>query len=211
MGSPAENYVWEQLDRFLDTEFSYKNGEKIKIICTCIDTGGHFTQEVYQYVKPREIKRIFGIKGQGGDGKSFISKPTKTNRMGISLFVLGINSGKETILSRLKIDLPGPKYMHFPDNVESGYDEAYFKGITSEVKTTVWEKGKRKTVWKTIGTKRNEPLDIMCEVLPCFRQALFQPIKKSHNNSFLPLRQSVPFRNPSCVWIELWKRLHPQR
>ena len=160
MGSPAENYVWEQLDRFLDTEFSYKNGEKIKIICTCIDTGGHFTQEVYQYVKPREIKRIFGIKGQGGDGKSFISKPTKTNRMGISLFVLGVNSGKETILSILKIDLPGSKYMHFPDNVERGYDEAYFKGITSEVKTTVWEKGKRKTVWKTIGTKRNEPLDI---------------------------------------------------
>ena len=50
--------------------------------------------------------------------------------------------------------------MHFPDNVERGYDEAYFKGITSEVKTTVWEKGKKKTMWKTIGTKRNEPLDI---------------------------------------------------
>ncbi len=160
MGSPGENYVWNQLDRFLDSEFSYKNGEKIKIICTCIDTGGHFTQEVYQYVKPREIKRIFGIKGQGGDGKSFISKPTRTNRMQISLFTIGVNTGKETILSRLKIDLPGSKYMHYPDSPERGYDEVYFKGLTSEVKTTIWEKGVRKTVWKSIGTKRNEPLDI---------------------------------------------------
>ena len=50
--------------------------------------------------------------------------------------------------------------MHFPSNVDRGYDEAYFKGLTSEVKTTVWEKGVKKTIWKVIGTKRNEPLDL---------------------------------------------------
>ena len=159
MGSPAESYVWDQLDDFLDKEFSYKNGEKIKILCTCIDTGGHYTQETYQFVKPREIKRVFGVKGQGGDGKSFVSKPSKTNRMQISLFTIGVNTGKETIMARLKMDLPGEKYMHFPDDVERGYDEAYFKGLTAEVKTKVWEKGVKKTIWKVVGTKRNEPLD----------------------------------------------------
>ena len=80
--------------------------------------------------------------------------------MQISLFTIGVNTVKETILSRLKIDLPGSKYMHYPDSPERGYDEVYFKGLTSEVKTTIWEKGVRKTVWKSIGTKRNEPLDI---------------------------------------------------
>ena len=160
MGSPAEQYVWDRLDEILDKEYSYKNGEKIKILCACIDTGGHFTQEVYQFIKPREIKRVFGIKGRGGDGVSYLSKPRKTDRVGISLFTIGVNTGKETILSRLKIDMEGARYMHFPSNEERGYDETYFKGLTAEVKVTVFDKGVRKTVWKTVGTKRNEPLDI---------------------------------------------------
>lgn len=152
--------MWEQLDRFLETEFSYADGEKIRILCTCIDTGGHYTQEAYQYIKPREFRRVFGIKGKGGDGVAFVSKPSRTNRMQISLFTLGVNTGKETILARLKIEEPGSMYMHFPNNVDRGYDEAYFKGLTSEVKTTVWEKGVKKTIWKVVGTKRNEPLDL---------------------------------------------------
>ena len=160
IGSPGAHDVWDQLDRFLDTEFTYGNGDKIKILCTCIDTGGHHTIEAYQFIKPREFKRIFGIKGMGGDGKAFVSKPTKTNRLQISLFSLGVNTGKETILSRLKIEEKGPLYMHFPSEVERGYDETYFKGLTSEVKITVWEKGIKKTIWKVVGTKRNEPLDL---------------------------------------------------
>lgn len=160
IGSPVQNDVWNQLDRFLDTEFSYANGEKIRIVCTCIDTGGHYTQEAYQFIKPREFKRIFGIKGRGGDGVQFVSKPSRTNRMQIALFTLGVNSGKETIMSMLKIKNPGPRYMHFPSEIEKGYDETYFKGLTSEVKTTVWEKGIKKTIWKVVGTKRNEPLDL---------------------------------------------------
>lgn len=160
IGSPGGLDVWEQLDRFLDKEFSYQNGEKIKILCTCIDTGGHYTQESYQFIKPREFRRIFGIKGKGGDGMAFVSKPSRTNRMQISLFTLAVNTGKETILSSLKVQDVGSRYMHFPKNVERGYDESYFKGLTSEVKTTIWEKGVKKTIWKVIGTKRNEPLDL---------------------------------------------------
>ena len=63
-------------------------------------------------------------------------------------------------MARLRIDFPGPRYMHFPDNAERGYDETYFKGLTAEVKITTFEKGVRKTKWVVTGTKRNEPLDI---------------------------------------------------
>ena len=160
IGSPAEDFVWEQLDRFLDTEFEYATGDKIKILCTCIDTGGHYTDEVYRFVKPREFKRIYGVKGIGGDGKILVDRPSRTNKGGIALFILGVNTGKETILSRLKINDIGPKYMHYPSEIEKGYNETYFKGLTSEVKTTVWHKGVKKTEWKVMGTKRNEPLDL---------------------------------------------------
>lgn len=160
IGSSAQPDVWEQLDRFLDSEFSYANGNKIKILCTCIDTGGHYTQESYEFIKPREIKRVFGIKGKGGDGIAFVSRPSRNNRMQISLFTIGVNTGKETIMARLKLKEGEPGYMHFPTGIERGFDDAYFKGLTSEVKTTVWEKGVKKTVWKVVGTKRNEPLDL---------------------------------------------------
>lgn len=160
IGNPAETHVWSQLERFLDIEFTYSNGQKIKIICTCIDTGGNHTMSTYGFVKPREIKRIFGVKGGSVEGKPFITRPTKTNKGQISLFVLNTDTGKETIMARLRIDLPGPRYMHFPDNAERGYDETYFKGLTAEVKITTFEKGVRKTKWVVTGTKRNEPLDI---------------------------------------------------
>ena len=160
IGNPVETHVWNQLERFLDTEFTYSNGQKIKIICTCIDTGGNHTMSTYGFVKPREIKRIFGVKGGSVEGKPFITRPTKTNKGQISLFVLNTDTGKETIMARLRIDFPGPRYMHFPDNAERGYDETYFKGLTAEVKITTFEKGVRKTKWVVTGTKRNEPLDI---------------------------------------------------
>ncbi|QXW65648.1 phage terminase large subunit family protein [Streptobacillus moniliformis] len=159
-GNPGKKNVWEQLDRYLDTEFSYKNGEKIKILCTCIDTGGHYTNEAYEFIKPREFKRIFGIKGSSQEYAPFIKRPTKTNKGQISLFSLGVSTGKETIMSRLKIDIPGPRYMHFPDDVERGYTETYFKGLTSENKVVTFEKGIRKVKWKVVGDKRNEPLDL---------------------------------------------------
>ncbi|WP_155732332.1 terminase gpA endonuclease subunit [Streptobacillus moniliformis] len=159
-GNPGKKNVWEQLDRYLDTEFSYKNGEKIKILCTCIDTGGHYTNEAYEFIKPREFKRIFGIKGSSQEAAPFIKRPTKTNKGQISLFSLGVSTGKETIMSRLKIDIPGPRYMHFPDDIERGYTETYFKGLTSENKVVTFEKGIRKVKWKIVGDKRNEPLDL---------------------------------------------------
>ena len=50
--------------------------------------------------------------------------------------------------------------MHFPNNPKRGYDEVYFKGLTSEIKVVTFSKGQVKIEWKTIGDKRNEPLDI---------------------------------------------------
>ena len=35
-----------------------------------------------------------------------------------------------------------------------------------------------------VGISDNQPFNIMGEILPCFRQALFKPIKESHNSSF---------------------------
>lgn len=160
MGNPALPYVWNELDQILLKDYSCQNGEKIRVACACVDTGGHHTDDVYKYVKAREQLNIFGIKGSGEAGRPLISRPSKNNKGGISLFVLGVNTGKDTIMSNLKVKEPGAKYMHYPNNPKRGYDEVYFKGLTSEIKVVTFSKGQAKIEWKTVGDKRNEPLDI---------------------------------------------------
>lgn len=69
------------------------------------------------------------------------------------------------VYQRLKHEPPerkGPNYCHFPLNEEAGYDEVYFRGLTSEKAVVRFRKGRSVTVWelKDSSYKRNEPLDL---------------------------------------------------
>jgi phage terminase large subunit GpA-like protein len=162
-GDPGQQVVWDQLDAFLLKDWFTPNGVKLTISATCIDSGGHYTQEVYDFCKAREYRRIFAVKGKGGSGVPFIYK---TSKVGIKkdtyLFIIGVNEGKDTIYSRLKIEEPEkPGYCHFPLNVEKGYDEAYFIGLTSEYKKPKRVNGSIRYEWvKRSSNIRNEPLDL---------------------------------------------------
>lgn len=146
--------IWSRLDEYLSSIFYYNDGTPINIACTCIDTG-YLAEEVYKFVKSRELKRIFGIKGIGGFDKATVGKPKKTSREGINLFPLGVDSLKDKVYGRLKIDFMGPGYCHFPTEQIKGYDEDYFKSLCSEKRVT---RG-NKLVWVK-KRKRNEGLDL---------------------------------------------------
>ena len=135
--------------------FKKENGEDIPIRCTCIDSGGHYTQAVYNFVRPRERKRIFAIKGVGGEGRPIISRPSKNNIGKIRLFSVGVDTTKELIYARLRISEPGPGYCHFPNR----YDDEYFLQLTAEQVVMRFSKGFRKREWKKVRT-RNEALDL---------------------------------------------------
>lgn len=160
VGDPGQNIVWSQLDRYLQKEFHYPNGDRLLISATCIDSGGHHTDDVYSFCKVREHKRIYAIKGKGGAGIPFIHKFSRNNKQNVLLFILGVDSGKETLLSRLKVEFEKTAgYCHFPIEEEKGYNQRYFKALTSERKVIRYYKGQRKIEWKKKG-KRNEALDI---------------------------------------------------
>ena len=59
MGNPGATQVWHDLDEFLQRQWLYEDGRAIGIAGTCVDSGGHHTQEVYEFTKPRETRRIF--------------------------------------------------------------------------------------------------------------------------------------------------------
>lgn len=73
-----------------------------------------------------------------------------------------MDAGKALLYQRLRHNTKGPNYCHFPANEEAGYDETYFKGLTSEKMVVRFRKGRSVTVWelKDSKYKRNEPLDL---------------------------------------------------
>lgn len=154
--------VWEDLDIFLQQTFNKPDGTKLKIICTCIDSGGHFTNQVYKFCKERFRRKVFAIKGSNDSAAAYIQKPTKSNREQAYLFTIGVDTGKSWLMDRLKLEKEGPGYCHFPKEENKGYDEKYFKGLTSEKKVLEYKKGRPYFVWKVkdMGVhKRNEALD----------------------------------------------------
>lgn len=158
MGSPGMTSTWQLLLDKLTKSYSFKNGTSLTVACTCIDSGGHFTGEVYKFCKENEYRRIFAIKGKGGPGINYIFKVSRTKKENAALFTLGVDNGKSKIMSRLKIKEIGPGYCHFPK--DRGYDRTYFKGLMSERIVRKKVNGQIKLVWEKIGDTKNEPLDV---------------------------------------------------
>lgn len=154
-GDPSGPVVWRDLDEFLYQVFEHEYGEDMPVRATCIDSGGHHTQSVYKYVSTREGRRIFAIKGVGGEGKPMVGKPSKNNIGKIKLFPVGVDTIKYELFSRFKITEPGPGYCHFPE----GRDPEYYKQLTAEKIATKYHKGfARREFVKT--RTRNEALDV---------------------------------------------------
>jgi phage terminase large subunit GpA-like protein len=161
-GDLMSERVWSDLDQFLLQTFQKLDGSKLPITSVCIDSGGHHTNEVYKFTKERWERRVWAIKGKGGQDVPYIRDPSKNNRAKTPLFIIGVDAGKSLIYQRLKHETKGPNYCHFPLNEEAGYTEEYFKGLTAEQMVVRFRKGRPTIMWeiKDPKQKRNEPLDL---------------------------------------------------
>ena len=159
--SNLQHQVWADLDAFLAQTFQKPDGTRMKIICTCVDSGGHRANQVYKFCKARFNRRIFAIKGSNDSAAAYIQKPTKSNREQAYLFTLGVDTGKSLLLERLQVEEEGPGYCHFPKEENKGYGESYFIGLTAEKQVLVYKKGRPFFEWriKDAAHKRNEALD----------------------------------------------------
>ncbi len=182
LGAPDTPEVWAQLDEQLDREYRFKNGMALIVPRTFIDSGGHYTKEVYDYCQRRIARQRFAIKGASTPGVPIIYKYTKGTATGnrtIPLVLIGTDSGKQYIMDRLAIDVPGPKYFHYPlDKKENeaineilwnrGYDDIYFRGLIAEQRVARKKNGRIVWQWENIAKdKRNEPLDLRVYNLAC--------------------------------------------
>lgn len=164
MGRPDADETWQQLDEVINHIYRFEDGLGLKISLTFIDEGGHFTQEVRYRCYSRMGKKVFAIKGRGGESIPYTSPPKKQqiviNQRYIGstwVYELGVDAGKQLIMDSLHVLSPGPRYSHFPKRDD--YAVAYFKGLLSE-HLVYDEKKKHPWQWQKIpGHERNEVLD----------------------------------------------------
>lgn len=158
-GDPTTPAFWSALDDALSRTFRHPSGMTLRVEAGCIDSGGHFTQQVYDFCRPLAARKVYAIKGGDGPGRPLWPlRGTKNAGKQITVFVLGVDQGKDTFYRSLAIKEPGPSYCHFPKRPEV-YNKTHFDGLTAEkaiLKTN--KKGFTHYEWEKVHV-RNEPLD----------------------------------------------------
>ena len=143
----------QDLDNYLvNRVYTRVDGFKMKVLGSAIDTGGHRTKAVYEYVKHRLPNKIFGIKGASTPNAPVVNKQlhdiTKNDS---NLFIVGTTTIKDDFYARLGITDKGYNYVHFP--TLDVIDKKFFNMLTAEKRD---DKGKYIKV-----RTRNEAIDCM--------------------------------------------------
>jgi phage terminase large subunit GpA-like protein len=207
-GDPSSPAVWQDMDSILSQQFEREDDSILMIRAACVDSGGHHTNSVYNYVRPREGKRIFAIKGVGGEGKPLVGKPGRNNIGKIKLFPIGVDTAKDVLFSRMRITEPGPGYMHFP---LSRSDE-YFRQLTAEKLVTRYHKGFARREWVKI-RPRNEALDVRVYAMAALGilnlniNAMADRVMMKHENPPEPKQSPQPKRNSRQTggFVQSWR------
>lgn len=164
-GSPQRGEVWNGIDALLARKWAYKNGRRLTISRTAIDSGdGKVTDTVYAYCRSRIARGVFAIKGANREHAPPIMRSRNAREK--HLIIVGVDGIKSDMMAALAIRTPGPGYIHFPMDEDGlparGIDERYFDMLTSEKRIFVRDKkGFPSHEWHLPSGKFNESWDTL--------------------------------------------------
>lgn len=165
MGDPSRPEIWRQLENLLLSPIQHESGGQLRVTSVAIDSGGHFTSEVYAFARENRHRHWNAIRGASTRGKAAIAKPSKvdinfkgqTLKKGAQVYVLGVDTIKTTLFARLKHSEPGPGFLHF--NAELPGE--YYEQLTAEKQMTRFVRGFAVREWTKKSGARNEALDCL--------------------------------------------------
>lgn len=156
-GDPSRPELWKRLEeRLFEQTYQHESGVMLKIAATGLDTGGHYTQQAYDFAWKHRARRVYAIKGSSKRGAPIAPRPSKAGARKQDLYVIGTDTAKDMIYARADITEPGAGYHHFP--VKPIFNEQYFQGFTAEEKKTKYKNGFPYMEYAKI-YQRNEPID----------------------------------------------------
>ena len=155
--TPSNPDTWLQLNEILQSRWNTEDGYPLKIMATCIDSGGHHTHQVYSFCQPKAANNVWAIKGANGSRPIWPLRASRSKaHKGFSVRVIGVDTIKELLHARLKNDVVGAGYCHFPTN----YQREWFVQLTSEGRAMTYDRsGQLVRRWVKRPGARNEALD----------------------------------------------------
>lgn len=157
-GDPTKPEVWEALDELLLRPIVNRFGISMKISAVAVDSG-YLPDEVLKFVRPREQRSVFAVKGSSTPGHQAIGTAQRQDRnargkqlkRGVKAWLVGSDTIKQTIFLWLQADGPlGDMHrrVHFSDELP----DEYYTQLCAEI----YDPHKRKWVKQQT---RNEALD----------------------------------------------------
>lgn len=161
-GDLTQPHIWNQLYKRLTRTFTTPNGSLIDPSIRMIDSGGHYTDQVYQFCKESGSREFVAIKGASQSGKPIVTWPKNRNDHGVYLAMIGTDTAKETLHSRLVQTVEAETahaagMFHWP--VSDDFPKQYFEQLLNERRKLKYIKGRPEIVWDA-GGRRQEPWDL---------------------------------------------------
>ncbi len=161
-GDTENPATWKALSAACERVFKRTDGVELRPVALTIDI----------HYRPRATKawvanhgtrlRVFPVFGlpQGAS-----SQPTLIQLRPSGSYSIATDYAKDIVFARLRIQEPGPRYMHFPH--EFGFDEDWFRQLTCERVVTKYVKGFAKRYYEKTSGVRNEAIDQEVYALAC--------------------------------------------
>ena len=164
------------------------------------------------------MKKVFAIKGKGGEGIPYVGPPGKAKivKKGVvvgttPLYILGVDAGKEKIMSGLEMENEERHRFHFPLDEDRGYDSNYFNGLLSE--TMEFINTAKGGAWRWVklpGHNRNEALDCRNYANAAYKalnpalEILYQKLHDIKPKKSVLKTDSRPRRNKESINYDDW-------
>ncbi|WP_437881035.1 phage terminase large subunit family protein [Pseudomonas sp. LRF_L74] len=206
-GDPADERTWALLDEQLKRRYRHVSGVELAICATAVDSGGHHTDEVYQFTRLRRWRNVIAVKGASKPGRPVLAqRPSKvdvtrlgkTEKHGAELWIVGTDTAKDWIYNRYPFN-EGPGALHFSQDLP---DDFYDQAVV-ERKLTRYVKGHKRVEWVKGKAERNEALDLLVYSLAA---AQFLGLHRYREAEWSKLRAQV---SQASLFAE--KPPHPER
>ena len=191
-GDPADERTWAALDELLKAKYRHPCGVGLGVLATAVDSGGHHTDEVYQFCRVRRWRNVFAIKGASKPGKPVIAqRPSmvdvtwkgQTERNGAELWFVGTDTAKDWIYNRYPFE-SGPGALHFANDLP----DDFFDQCVAERKVARYVRGHKRIEWVKGKAERNEALDLM---VYCLAMAHYLGLNRYKEHDWERVRQSL--------------------
>ena len=191
-GDPSDERTWAVLDELLKERYRHPCGVGLGILAVAVDSGGHHTDEVYQFCRVRRWRNVFAIKGASKPGKPVIAqRPSmvdvtwkgQTERNGAELWFVGTDTAKDWIYNRYPFEA-GPGALHFANDLP----DDFFDQCVAERKVARYIRGHKRIEWVKGKAERNEALDLM---VYCLAMAHYLGLNRYKEHDWERVRQSL--------------------